>query len=369
MMEPEKKRSDIKEPFVVAFLAILCFLIFTYLLAVAVGPFLFFYTSDGLVTSMKSINVNLWLFAVPVDTPVELRAGEVFLFLTAIFLLCFYGAWKQGASFHKVIRKGSSLSFSAYFSNFLAAMPIIASMLFTAVLAIIISQTIVGIPTTPPSGTESLPAFDQLFSVSYASLIEEIGFRISPIGLFILLYVDIVRESNKIKLSDGERIKLFFTSLLIPDKAKKMAGLKSVSEFGIRRGISRGEWAMILLTAITFGALHFVFGWSIAKISSAAVSGVAFGLLYLVYGAYAPILLHWFFNYYTSILDYDFALKYAPYLVPIGSFGILLILAVGICGWIAFAVIGIKRLIRWKREPSPMQIEFDQAFKMEKDTG
>lgn len=44
-------------------------------------------------------------------------------------------------------------------------------------------------------------------------------------------------------------------------------------------------------------------GWEIGKVSTAFLAGVAFGVAYVAYGAYADILLHWFFNYYFTILD------------------------------------------------------------------
>jgi hypothetical protein len=350
---------------IVALIAISCFLIFTYFLTVVLGPYLFFFTSDGLATGATFLKNGIYFYLFTViffRVPLTPSISEVFLFLITIFLLCLCGAWKYRESFHKVIRKGSSLSLGGLFSNFLLAMPLVSSMLFTAVVAIINIQAALGAPTTTPSEIGTLTSFELFFSVSYASFIEEIGFRISPIGLFVLLRVIIAKVNNRVTLSKWEQVKLFFTSLIIPDKAKKTVGLKTVSESGIRRGIDRGEWIMIFLTALPFGILHFLGGWSPAKISSAAFSGVAFGLLYLVYGAYAPILLHWFFNYYTWVMFNENATNYYPYLLPISALAALMIFVVGTVGWITFTIIGIKKLTRWKRKPSSTQTEFDQTF-------
>ena len=184
-------------------------------------------------------------------------------------------------------------------------------------------------------------------------LIEEIGFRISPIGLFLIIHMFEARVRNEMMLSGRERLKLFFTALVYPDRAKKTVGLKTVSDFGISGGISRGEWIMIFLTAFAWGLAHFlVGGWTVGKITSVFVDGLVFGLTYVVYGAYAPILLHWFFNYYLSVLGPDLSLNYYPYLLPISSLAVLLMLAIGIVGWIAFAIIGIKKLVKLKAKPS-----------------
>ena len=39
------------------------------------------------------------------------------------------------------------------------------------------------------------------------------------------------------------------------------------------------------------------------KITTAFLAGLVFGIMYVSYGAYASILLHWFFNYYFTIID------------------------------------------------------------------
>ena len=77
------------------------------------------------------------------------------------------------------------------------------------------------------------------------------------------------------------------------------------------RGISRLEWVALVLTSGAFGAAHYLYGggWEIGKISTAMVSGLALGYVYLRYGAYAPVLLHWFFNYYFGAFDLASQLK------------------------------------------------------------
>ena len=71
------------------------------------------------------------------------------------------------------------------------------------------------------------------------------------------------------------------------------------------RMIGRLEFFTIIGSSLVFGLTHFLSGagWEIGKISTAMVSGLALGLVYLRYGAYAPILLHWFFNYYFGAFD------------------------------------------------------------------
>jgi len=51
---------------------------------------------------------------------------------------------------------------------------------------------------------------------------------------------------------------------------------------------------------MAFGVAHFTSGagWGPGKITSALLAGLMFAIVYLAYGVEAPILLHWFFNYY-----------------------------------------------------------------------
>jgi membrane protease YdiL (CAAX protease family) len=70
-------------------------------------------------------------------------------------------------------------------------------------------------------------------------------------------------------------------------------------------GISVLEWALIIVSSIMFGAAHFLAGsgWDIGKVSTAALAGFVFAIMYVSYGAYADILLHWYFDYYFTVLD------------------------------------------------------------------
>jgi len=356
MVETEKRKSDLQEILTVAIIVISCFFVITYFLTTVIGPAIFFFTKEGVETSVTPMKYGIlvWIFVVIFFyVPITPTHGEVFACIVAIFFLCFLAAWMFRERFHKVIKKSSSYPISKLFSNFLVVMPIITSMLLTAVIAIISLQTAVGFPTTPPKEMEEQTPLMQLFSASYAAIIEEIGFRISPIGLFVIIDVFVARVRNGITLSGVERLKLFFKALIYPDKAKKTVGLKTVGDFGVRGGIGQGEWITIFLTALVWAALHFVIGgWTVGKITSVFVDGLVFGLVYLVYGAYAPILLHWFFNYYLSILSSDLSLIYYPYLLPISDLAVLLMLGVGIVGWIAFAIIGVKKLLKLRAKPS-----------------
>jgi hypothetical protein len=319
-------------------------LVSSYFLAMFLGPVLLF-SPDGLTAGNINQPLPILLFIiVGFYTPLALNFGLVFLFLWGVFAFCFIAAWKFRDEFHEVIEKGFSRPIRKLFDNWLFAMPVITSMLLTAVIAIHSFQEAYGVPT----GDIPLPSnsFESLFELSYAALIEEIGFRVTPIGTFLIFYLFWVGRTNRLTLSLGQRLKLFFTAPLFPDEAKKMVGVKTVSDFGVREGIGLGEWIMVFFTSIIFGLVHYLYGggWEIGKITSASVVGVAMGLSYLLYGIQAPILLHWFFNYYNYA--YYFASELYSSVLVTSLLIDLLTIVLGVLGWLTVITLGIYKMFR-----------------------
>jgi hypothetical protein len=136
-------------------------------------------------------------------------------------------------------------------------------------------------------------------SLTYAPISEEIAFRITTLGLL----VSIMTIWKNRSIEPGSRPKtrsLIVASFLFPESAKAKVGLPTIRTNG-RRGVHWGEWMLLFLTSSFFGIAHVISGgtdWGIGKAVTAAISGFALGLIYLSYGAYAAILLHWFFDFY-----------------------------------------------------------------------
>jgi hypothetical protein len=342
-------------------------LISSYFLSMLLGPALFFFTPEGAAFSKLSLpptEFPMLLFMIfGFYIPVTASFGLVFLFLLGVYVVCFAGAWLFRESLHDVVRKGFSRPFTKLFDNNLFAMPIIASMLLVAIIAIHFFQESQGIPTGSLPETEPFHLFFQLTS---SPVLEEISFRISTIGVFLIAYLFLVGGKKLATLSAGQALKVALLIPLYPDKAKKLLGVKTVSEFGIK-GISLGEWIMIVITSLVFGLLHVLSGWGPGKFTTATLDGLAFGLVYLFYGVQAPILLHWFFNYYWYgfILALDlhpnsFSLILIIFLIEIAT------LIVGVLGWSMFAgLLGVRVYgrvkswwyRRWKKavpSPTPM---------------
>jgi len=69
---------------------------------------------------------------------------------------------------------------------------------------------------------------------------------------------------------------------------------------------------------------------------------LVFALVYLIYGVYAPILLHWFFNYYLQV--YFMAVDVYPVITSFYTLILLVTLTLGVAGWIMIAILGIRKL-------------------------
>ncbi len=319
--------------------------VFFYLLAIFLGPVMFYFTLQGINVSVRNLTyLPVWFFTiVGFNIPVNLNYGIVFLFLWSILIVSFVVAWKQRENFHKIIRESVKKSVKNFFSSSLFAMPIITSMTLIAVIAIQSFQEVGGIPTgTPPLQGEP---FLDFFELSYAAVAEEIGFRIVPIGTFVVAYL--FWTGKKVRtFSFKQKLRLLLVAPFFPDGAKKMVEVKTVDEYGVLGGISLGEWGIVLFTSIIFGLAHIIPGgsWEIGKITSAAVTGLVLGLSYLVYGFQASIIIHWFFNAYT---DTFFLLsEIYPILTPFANAVVIFTFVLGILAWAAMAILGYSKLIR-----------------------
>jgi hypothetical protein len=311
------------------------------------GPALFFLTPAGLNFSTTPIQPPILLFLFAFYAPFELNMGQLFMLSWSVFALCFVLAWRLRESFHEVVGKISSRPLSKVFNNWLFAMPIIASALLVAVVLIIGLQNLFNVPTgaipTPETDAEVFQLYSEL---SYAPLIEEVGFRITPIGAFFLAYLFLVKSFEKrVALSSWQRFKLFVFSFLYPDGAKNIVGEKTVAVNGIFNGISKGEWIIILITSIIFGVAHILsgIGWEVGKVTSTFIQGFVFAIVYIAYGFQAPILMHWFFNYY--FYTYEVSAQYYANTFAVFAWVEFITLIVGTLSLIAFIIMGLKKIL------------------------
>ena len=205
-------------------------------------------------------------------------------------------------------------------SNWLTIMPILSGMVLILVITLQSIQETMGVPTGSISFSNP---YEELLALTYSPVIEEIGFRLTPIGTIVAL-----------SLIKHNRLSTIIVAFIWPDEGKRLADVQTIRNNGWD-GIKLCEWIMIAITSSIFGLIHYLGGggWKIGKVSSAAVAGIALAIIYLWKGIHASILFHWFFNYYGYIWNLATSIHHSIF-TYFNTIIYLTTLILGIIGWI-----------------------------------
>lgn len=286
-----------------------------YALSFPMGMAAFFLTEGGRAVGGKVLKALPIEFfgAFDLRIPFGARVWAVFLGLLAIYAICFAAAWLRSDPL------GSGLIGTAR-PRFPLLMPFIAGALFLSAIAIHCLQEAQGIPT---GSLRAEDEFIELFSLAYAPLMEELSYRISPFGAYFALRLLLAIRAKGLG-PEASYPGALARAFLDPPGAKRAMGLPS--------RISTPEWALLAATSAWFGLGHYLSGsgWGPGKITSAAIVGLGLGLAHLKYGAPAPILLHWFFNYHMKACE--MAARFWPQLSILGGLCESLALSAGLVG-------------------------------------
>jgi hypothetical protein len=272
------------------FAALLLIIIVLMLFTIPLGAYAFFNNSLLSSVSRPSSPVNdsyFFITMIPIGYPVAGSIGEWFIAIWVIFLI-FFGLALNGSfssivtSLKNIHRKGSD----ALFDNSAFAVAALFPLLLWATVLLEMIQSNVGIQTGSLPDTDPLAFF---YDITYAPLVEELGFRVFIIGL--LAFIVILARGGGV-----DSLK----ALWCPSKY-----LERHSTPKEARGNSMMMWAAILFSAVLFGLAHYILSggaWQVGKISEAALTGVGLGWLYYKYGYHVSVLLHWSFNYFDYVL-------------------------------------------------------------------
>lgn len=330
-------KKFIKTIYSIILSSLISFIVFTYFLSLMLGFNFFFFNDEGIAIINQRIDKLVLDFFILFSfiIPINLNKGVFFFIMQMIFIVCFIEAWKQKENFIKTLKNGFNGIANTPFKNYLYAMPLIACMLLTLIMLVHNIQEAHGIPT---GSIVIQNQFEALIDLAYSSIREEIAFRITPIGTFLIFYF-VFKKSDKIPFGTFQKIKLLTLTFLNPQKAKSMVGMEEK--------ISSIEWICIIFTSIVFGIAHFIsgIGWEIGKISSATLAGIVLGIVYVIYGAYASILIHWFFNYYLIVYEIAANLYPEPFSFLIYLINLMNII-LGIIGWTSLALYRIYKFIK-----------------------
>lgn len=325
---------------------VLLIIVFTllalYVFSLPLGLELFLFENLS-TTYSPSYQIQVKLFNIYIGISLShVFVASVLLYISC-FILAFILSWKFRNNLYEIAKTFFSKPISFAMKNFLFALPVISSLTYIAVVSIQNLEASYGMPIgTSPLPEDTLLAF---FGRSVSPITEEIIYRILPIGVFLAVRLLTLGRREESSASLKERLKIFFLSLASPENAKKMFGLKTVNESGFRRGISHDEWVMIFFTSFFFALSHYFTGtWMVGKIASTFIEGLVMGLAYLIYGFYAPILIHWFFNYY--FYTYSLATTVHPTLAGLGFLNENLTWSLGVLAMLIATYSGLKRLAK-----------------------
>lgn len=330
------------------------FSVLTYVLAIGI--------SIGLVTypqfagQLQSIRVHFFtgaFFIYPIITPIPVDLLLLTDTCVIIYVACFIVAFRSKNGFLAALQRLQQLGRVSVKSSWLAAMPFVSTALLLIVLvtSIVLSQAGVssGQLCTPPNAHLPNPCPSQAVlyaSLTYAPISEEIAFRITTMGMLVSLIT--IWKNRSIKPESGYKTSsLIVAGFLSPDSAKAKVGLPTVTTSGWR-GLHWSEWILLFLTSSFFGIAHVISGgtdWGIGKAVTAAISGLALGLIFLSYGAYAAVLLHWFFDFYFETFNvgadvFGGAIASLPVLVSLAT------LIVGVVSFFVALAWLVRRLSR-----------------------
>lgn len=302
-----------------------------YLLSLPLGVYLFTHIHEAMEYSSKTFTPFIILYMTIFRLPIHFPVSHVFILLIIVYTLLFAIAYMMGGIFHKQAKRISSDHIMLPSNNWLLSMPYISGGLLFAIIILQSFQEAHGVPTGSISFQNP---FEALFNLTYSPLIEEIGFRVTPIGTLISLIA--LRHAEK---GYSKRILYTILSFFHPEHVKERLGLRTISKNGLLRGLSIYEWILVIASAIIFGLAHYLFGggWDIGKISSAAFAGVILSLVFLWKGFPACVLLHWFFNYFGYV--YEVA---GDYINPLSRVVTLIEASIFLSGIISIMVIGLR---------------------------
>jgi 4-amino-4-deoxy-L-arabinose transferase-like glycosyltransferase len=308
-----------------------------YVFALPLGLELFFFEDLSDVYSPDySVTVSLF------NLSLKLSLGFIFASCLLVYGLCFILTWLRGG-FREGLAGLSHRPAGFYLGRFLFAFPLLSSLTYVVVVAVHLLQESHGIPVgKPPLPDDPLLAFLEL---SISPLTEEIIFRVLPIGVFLIIRTLTLARRRWALTSWRGHLRFSLLAVVSPDDAKRRLGLRSVGDSGFWRGISSDEWVMILFTSSFFAVSHYFFTstWDIGKVTSTFIQGLVMGLSYLIYGVQAPILMHWFFNYY--LYAYKLGSIVHPSLAILKVLEKGLTLTLGILGLLTLAYFGASRLL------------------------
>ncbi len=276
-MQPYKIFQGIAIPYSALVSVVFGLMIFSF----PIGAYLFFNSNlGGSIDYQYPLYEIEFIKALGLQWTSEIQIGDVFIAVWVFFLVIFViASLGPSRNFMRVLSPIMSGTVEHQDGNYLVHTIKWFSVIIILSAAIDVVQRSFGVNITPPPFGNDLV---QLLSVTFAPIIEEIGFRIILVGIPVfLLYAK--RASAKD----------FFRSLWNP------SAVLSISD--VRKAL-----IVIIASAALFGLAHVMSeqGWTSGKMAQATMSGIIIGWVYIRYGFVSALLIHWATNYMVFSYGY-----------------------------------------------------------------
>ncbi|HUI01503.1 MAG TPA: CPBP family glutamic-type intramembrane protease [Nitrososphaerales archaeon] len=309
--------EDVEEPTtwgLILFVAVALFTVAMMLVSFPAGLYTVFATSIsttiGASTLVRSLVYN-FVFA-DVRLPIGGDLGELFILFSAIYLVFFLLAAKQGSGLFRSLKLSMADGYRALFSNPLSATLVMlgATSMVTVVLDAL--QTSSGVATGSIGGDP----FSLLLDFTLAPLLEETTFRLLLLGVPVLaVALFIFKGSSPQKAlrmlwrpssawdTDETDASPSTRSFKDPDPALFPSGTSGSLK---ARAMKPVVYTFLAFSSLAFGYAHYASGsgWGPGKVSEATLAGLALGYLYIKYGFHTNVLLHWSINYVGSVYSF-----------------------------------------------------------------
>lgn len=251
-----------------------------------IGAYVVFNTDTG-----KEINfeypldgINAFLGGIGFKIPFQFELGDGFIIAWSTYLILFsISLCGPNKNFIRAVSDIMTEGWKNTKNSYLLSMLTWFSVLIVFSIIIDFLQQNAGVSTEPPEFSNGLIQF---FQITISPLTEEIGFRMSLIGL--PLFAMFGRKAS---------VTHFLKSLWHPAKNLEITNYKKAI-------------VLVIIVGIFFGVSHIISGtpWSVGKVIQASLGGVIIGWVYLKYGLAPAILLHWATNYF--IFSYAFFISH-----------------------------------------------------------
>jgi membrane protease YdiL (CAAX protease family) len=283
------------------------------------------YKNGGIIVSNKIVNdLFLYFYYPPKGVfaflfPIPFFIGVAVLFLVYIYI--FYYNYKTTEKDRGMTPLQTSIGYIAG----------VGALIYFLSIILVLVQDSLGVPISS-SGLTSIESTEPVFfyyQLIYAPFIEELEFRIIPIGAYLVIRYWLEKKDFKI-----------WQAFLIPGMLMKK----------FRRRLDKYDWSMILITSLLFGFAHYAYGdWSLSKIPQAAMGGFAFAIGFMLFGPFVDIPMHFLFDGTLTVEILPGAIFAYPLIVA----GVILLFA---CAIVTIILLIINWNKRKQTQPEESQV-------------